>query len=406
MLCRADGSLRVGLHDITDPQVLFGRHPHRRDVSVVRRVQRLEPRFVKGFVPPRQEAEAAARVLAAVGRRGDRVFGKPDAPERVAEAVASDDRTLAVRVDFDRRPGRRRRAVLHPPRQMIVQRALDVFRGDLAERRMVASVEGTRRPAKGRTAAAPAGAARRGGRWIRQHRLLVAQSELHKLGRVLDVEMRRAGHFPRAELVGVRLARRHLSEHIGLRQQLPDFDTEVGAHLPAAPVQHDCVVDGRERVDRVEIRREAPGRLRMAGGNHPLYPEIAHDARAGTSADGLPRGREDVDDNASPITVPPSVTSSDEVAGLSHRAHADVLRRHADPRAPALTRIGGVKPVHLVVEPETLPIHDGGLNSRGGRPRTHQARHVRMAGAGGYRHLVARDARLRAAPLMKNSSST
>jgi hypothetical protein len=46
------------------------------------------------------------------------------------------------------------------------------------------------------------------------------------------------------------------------------------------------------------------------------------------------------------------------------------------------------------------------LNSRGGRPRTHQARHVRMAGAGGYRHLVARDARLRAAPLMKNSSST
>ena len=103
-----------------------------------------------------------------------------------------------------------------------------------------------------------------------------------------------------------------LAEHVGLRQQLPDLDVQVRAHFPAAAVQDDRVVDGRERMHRIEIGREAAGRLRMARWQSPaatlrlpitLAPALPRTA--------CPAAVKMSYDSASPMTVPPSVTSSD-----------------------------------------------------------------------------------------------
>src|SRR4051812_32211950 len=114
MLGVSDRLLRIGLHDITNPQVLFGRHLDGGYVRVVRRVERLEPLLLEGDVRSGQEAEAASGVLAAVGGGRDGVLRQADAAERVAEAVTRDRGPLAIGVDLDGRPRGRRRAVLDP----------------------------------------------------------------------------------------------------------------------------------------------------------------------------------------------------------------------------------------------------------------------------------------------------
>lgn len=85
------GLLRIELHDIADRQVLGGHLTDTADVGFVAGIERGERRRVERLVRAR-EGSGRTGAHPGVGRGGHGVLGELDAAERVAEAVAIDDR--------------------------------------------------------------------------------------------------------------------------------------------------------------------------------------------------------------------------------------------------------------------------------------------------------------------------
>ena len=106
------------------------------------------------------------------------------------------------------------------------------------------------------------------------------------------------GDLPRPEQVGVRLARRRppatsvsvWSTKTGTSRSLRmnvGFGAVTGVRRqrrqrrtgPAAAVHEEAVVDVHERVHRVDVRHDATGRLRLAGGEQRRRREAAEERR-------------------------------------------------------------------------------------------------------------------------------
>jgi len=194
--------------------------------------------------------------------------------------------------------------------------------------------------------------------------------------------------FPRPEALRVRLPdRRLIAEDIGLRQQLPHLDREIGADLPAAAVHDEGIEDRGERMHGVDVRREPRRGLRMAGREQALGLQAAEDVDRVRRAHGSCRRGEDV---VRQRVVRHRAAVGDVERAVARRVphfqrlDADPLRRDADPRVAGsdemVVRLEPVD-VEIVTRRHVVPLEDDRpVESRGIlRTADDDARFVRMA---------------------------